>query len=305
MVTSRIWYLVFGILILFPHATHAQSYSISVSPHTYHVIIKPGMSATIPVEVTNSGDPIIIQLNPYMVQISDATATPELIPYYSDNPNLPRVTLADTNEPITSPFLINTRDSIEADITVTVPNETPVGDYYLAIVAEAEQTDGFQSSSGITLQGGTAARIIVSVSETGELDTGGSVVQFDVSPNVKIPFFGNPITIVTRPADMHVTMTLINTGMNVTRAYGTINESRIPSTLLMSGEQRTLTFAGGLNERWFGKVNAQAVVYFDADPNPILTDVTFYILPAPLLLGCIGMVIIGIMMYLLTKYVKT
>ena len=188
---------------------------------------------------------------------------------------------------------------------MNVPKETPAGDYYLAIVAQAEQPDGFQSSSAITLQAGTAARIIVSVSETGRLDTGGDVVQFDVSPSVKIPFLGENITIVTRPSDMQLTMTVINTGMNVTRAYGTIHESEIPSTLLMSGEQRTLTFTNEFRDKWFGKVNAQAVVYFDTDPNPIRTDVTFYIIPTPLLLGMIGMLLIGIVMYLLTKYVKT
>ena len=297
--------IIISFFLLFPTTIHAQSYSISLSPHTYHVIIKPGTSATMPLELTNSGDPLIIKLNPYMIQGGVPSGTPELIPYYSDNPNLLTITLGDSGQPITSPFLINTRDSIEADITVNVPKETPVGDYSLAIVAQAEQPDGFQSSSAITLQAGTAARIIVSVSETGRLDTGGDVVQFDVSPSVKIPFLGKNFTIVTRPHDMQLTMTVINTGMNVTRAYGTIHESEIPSTLLMSGEQRTLTFTDKLNDRWFGKVNTQAVVYFYADPHPILTDVTFYIIPTPLLMGFIGMLIMGIMMYLLTKYVKT
>lgn len=307
MVTSRIWYLVFGILIFFPITIHAQSYSISVSPHTYHVIIKPGTSATMPLEITNSGDPLIIQLNPYMVKISDTTSTPELIPYYSDNPQLPTITLGDTNAPINSPFLINTRDGIEADITVNIPEETPSGDYFYAVVAEANQPDGFQSSSAITLQGGTAARMVVSVSETGRLDTGGRVVQFDVLPSIKIPFFGKSITIVTRPSDMKLVMTLVNTGTNMTRAYGTmgVNLNIIPSTLLMSGEQRTLTFTQGLHDGWFGKVTTQAAVYFDIDPHPILSDVTYYILPIPLLLGLLGMFLIGIVMYLLTKYVKT
>ncbi|MDA1316553.1 MAG: hypothetical protein O3B87_00835 [bacterium] len=290
--------------LLFPSALHAQSYSLSLTPHTYHIIIKPGESATVPLEVTNSGDPLIIRLNPYMVQYANTSGTPMIIPYLSDNPNLPSITLGDTDAPISSPFLINTRDNIRADITITIPEQTPLGDYALAIVAEAEQTDGFQSSSVITLQGGTAARIIVSVSETGRLDAGGDVVQFDVSPNVKIPFWGKNITIVTRPSDMYFTMTLINTGMNVTRAYGTINEFEIPSTFFMSGQQRTLTFADELNDKWLGKVNAQAVVYFDTDPNPILTEVTFYILPLPLLLGAGAMLIIGLVMYMLSKYVK-
>ena len=297
--------IIIAILLIAPTTIYAQSYSISLSPHTYHVIIKPGTSATMPLELTNSGNPLIIQLNPYIVQNTDTTAMPKLIPYYSDNPNLPTITLGDSGQPISSPFLINTRDSIEADITVNVPKETPVGDYALAIVAQAEQPDGFQSSSVIRLQGGTAARIIVSVSETGRLDTRGDVVQFDVSPSIKIPFLGKYVTIVTRPHDMKLTMTVINTGMNVTRAYGTIHESEIPSTLLMSGEQRTLTFTNEFRDRWFGKVNTQAVVYFDTNPNPILTDVTFYIIPTPLLLGMIGMLLIGIVMYLLTKYVKT
>ena len=298
-----------SIFFLFPSSIHAQGYSISVSPHTYHVIMKPGARATLPLEATNSGDPLIIQFNPYIVKIGDTTTTPTLVPYYSDNPNLPIITLGDTNASIRLPFLINTQDSIEADITISVPKKTPMGDYFFALVAETDQSDRFQSSSTIALKAGTAARIVVSVSDSGKLDTGGNVVQYDVSPRVEFPFFGNDMVIVTRPSDMHLTMTLVNTGTNVTQAQGTMGVNlqtySIPPTLLMAGEQRTFTFTDELKEARLGKVHAQVAIYFDANPNPIHTDVTFYILPAPLLMGVGGMVLIGLVMYILTKYAKT
>src|SRR5690606_36315760 len=78
-------------LFLPASVVHSQQFSFSLAPQKQEVIAKPGAQIILPYHLTNLGDPTVVQLEAYLLQVADANGTYELVPYYADNPAPPHI----------------------------------------------------------------------------------------------------------------------------------------------------------------------------------------------------------------------
>ncbi|PIZ65229.1 hypothetical protein CO051_03730 [Candidatus Roizmanbacteria bacterium CG_4_9_14_0_2_um_filter_39_13] len=298
-----------SVLLLAP-SVDASQFSFSQSPQSHEVVAKPGSTVVLPFTLTNVGDPSVMELHIYAVNIEDSTGAYGIIPYYSDNPQAIQFSLHNSTHLLSEPFFIHTSEAIAYEVAILVPDGVQSGDYYFAVVGQAEQNDGYVDASTLSIQGGVGSLIYLTVSTDGTLDQAGSISQFGVQSNYSIHLGNVEYVLFDSFQEIPFILQLTNTGANLFRANGTISVrprffgsgskliildatyilSESGKTLL-SSESRDRNNSARIQAPFIGIYSAQAAVNIGSPGHAQVSDTAYIVFPFSYILYLVGAVL--------------
>lgn len=300
--------LLVHILFIFPAQIRAQAFSIELGPKQHEIITQKNKTITIPYTVTNYADPQIITMSVYTLSVLDNEGNYDVKPYKNDDTGIQFKILGDTVA-LDSPFLLKSKNTLDFELQIVVPEEIQETDYTFSLIAEAEPQKGFENVNTITLQSGIGSNILLSVTNSGSLDQKGKIVQFNFVTDRLLSWRDKQIAIFNSNELIPIELTASNTGSNAVKTSGSItlissNKNKrieqpsftIPPQFIFAGSQRPLktsdTFCTNNTEDvckkphsliikspFFGIYNVAAVVSFGENAQISYSTITFITVP--------------------------
>lgn len=314
-------------LILVPQLQNvqAQQFAFSLQPAQNHVIAKPGASMVLPYKLTNTGDPTVVKLQPYILTVKDSTGSYELIPYHSDIPNFPQFGTSDAALKLGEPFLISSQEAIEFDVIIVTNENIEERDYYFTFVAELDPTEGFKDTSRIILQSGIGSNIYLSITKDGSIQSTGEITQFNVQPQYNFNVRNHKIALFDSFQPVPIFLTVVNKGQRILQTSGSVSiRSSMSSetTVIPISEQFVLAnsqrLIAGKNEgilssddnsvtlpgTFIGAYSAQLAIHIGNTSEQEIITVHYYVFPFRY--SAYGLIIVVILLFIprLLKFKK-
>ncbi|CAN5245234.1 hypothetical protein BH09PAT2_BH09PAT2_10950 [soil metagenome] len=152
------------LFIAFPIATYAQEVNLGVSPLRHEIIAKPGSSMTLPYTLTNYGDAVLMTIKIVRLEITDSLGNYTLLPMTAINELEPHLSQTQVSE---EPFLILAKEQYTGHVTVEIPADAKEKDYYYALMAQSQNSQGFETTSTVKLHAAVTSPIFISVTKNG------------------------------------------------------------------------------------------------------------------------------------------
>ena len=214
--------LCFTLAILFVTTNiHAQSFSFEMAPKQYEIVSQRNKTIALPYSLTNYGDPQVIKLSVYELAITDSNGNYKITPYTATDSTI-TFSVKGNTVALDEAFLIKNKNTLDFELTITVPENIPEADYTFSIVAETEIQKGFENTSTIALNGGIGSNIVLSVSDNGKLDQKGNIIQYEVITNKILTINNKKIAFFDSHEPIPVVLLASNTGTNAVKTSGSI-----------------------------------------------------------------------------------
>ncbi len=202
-----------------PSSIFAQQVSLAISPPLLEVLIKPGKSILIAYKVENYGDPVIVASHVQPFEPSDNTGNIRIKDQF-EGPI--RFSLENADLTLGQSSLVKTLESQQYLLRIRVPEGAPEGDYYYTFLAQTEPPPPVAGISSPRARATIGSNILITVSETGQLDVNPKIAVFDLLTRYKVPFFGKRINIFDSSDPVPVVMIVENRGRNFIKPQGQI-----------------------------------------------------------------------------------
>jgi len=196
----------------------AQQTSLSISPPLIEAIIKPGKSILIAYTIYNNGDPVI--LKPYIASF-ETTAEGKMIIKDAQSPI--RFSLDNSDISLDQPFFLKTGERQQLLVRMRIPEGAAEGDYYHSLLVESQPPPMIEGMSSSRNKATIGANILMTVTETGNLNLDGKVILFDLIPRFKTNFFGKTLNIFDSSDKIPLVFVLKNNGKNMFSPQGEIS----------------------------------------------------------------------------------
>ncbi|MBP9797831.1 hypothetical protein KBC70_01665 [Candidatus Woesebacteria bacterium] len=315
LVRLAMWITLIIVYVMMPSTVQAQQFSFSVSPPLVEMIIKPGKSVLVAYTVTNGGDPTIISANVLPFQPLGITGDVQL---KKEMEGPIRFSLDNSNIQLGKPFMLQPRKGQQLLVSIRVPEGTPEGDYYYTFFIQNELGKPVEGASAAQTQGRVGAHILVTVTQSGRIDAGGSIGSLTVKPHYSFTLFGSKFAVFESTDVIPVDLVLQNTGRNyikpegVLNLKGTLGENTdfaiLPQNILSQSSRRvsaTPSAEISANERtepaslilsgfFVGKYTIKADISFGPNTGSHTSVVTFYAFPFKLMLSAGLALIVGL-----------
>lgn len=295
-------FLIVFVLFLSPEI-HAQELSLSISPPITHIIAKQGKTIVIPYSIVNYGDPTLIRIVPHVISLADSNGTYAMNEYLSDDPNAPRLEL---DGPAQEPMLLLSKQAYDGAVTITIGEKTPQKDYYFALLAKSEDSKGFETSSSVKLTGGVSSNILLTVSNSGNLDRDIAISKLEIDSGIPLRWGDSTISIIDSGHAINTSVTLSNRGSNMTSVSGRIglgsDTKNIPQILLLSGQTKNIAI-DPLGPKWLGWQKLTARVDIQG-AKTVYADKTFVVLPLTILFWFVSIFITLLVGFILYQKVR-
>lgn len=298
---SKILVYIFFLFILFISCiyknTYAQTISLSITPPIVELIIKPGKSVLISYSVENRGDPTVLKTRVIPITTNNIFGLPVQDSYKKSPINF---RLDNSNLSLSDARFTKSKDIFQYLLRISVPNETPEGDYYYSFQVFSEPNYSLGSQVTPRNQATISSNIIISVTNTGRLEAKGSIIKFGFISK-KFPVFDSTEYIP-------VELIIENKGKNVFKPEGEISltgnfgekstysivpvnviagSARIipatPSVNLNCDNKKnkicTRPFSLILKGFFVGKYSLKAKVQIANNKEPLIAEKTFYAIP--------------------------
>ncbi|NTU72848.1 hypothetical protein HGB07_01590, partial [Candidatus Roizmanbacteria bacterium] len=196
-------------LCLFAPPLFAQKASLSISPPRLELIAQPGKSLLIAYQLINNGDPGVFQTKvlPFSPrnELGQITIKPEM-----EGPI--RFSLDNSEVQLDTPFFLKGEGSQQLLLRIRVPDGAPQGDYYYTLLAESQPSPGQEGVTAPQAKITIGTPILVTVTQTGELDLRGSIGIFDTLAPITLRLFGKTVRIFDSSDTVPVTLQINNQG---------------------------------------------------------------------------------------------
>ncbi len=307
-----IFIIIITVILRAPAKVEAQTISLSIWPPLLEAVIQPGKAITQVFKLKNLGDDTVIHAS--------------LVPFEPGD-EFGHITLSQTADPALAYFSLQNADlNIPADIPlksgqtqefvlkIKVPETSAEADHYFAFLFSAD-TQGLISASGTKTLGSIAANILLTVSQTGELQPSAKIEEFSVTRSDLVSkqgptFFG----ILDSFSPINFILKLKNTSATRLKVVGQIEVkntfNRLVATLplrednVLAHSSRYLQMEGSHPSIiWnpifpLGRYTAIATITPQNTTSQISQTIHFYVLPYKALLTIFSLAAI---IYLLTK----
>lgn len=166
------------ISLILPPAALAQTISLSIWPPLLEAVIQPGKAITQVFKLKNLGDDTVIHAS--LVPFEPGDEFGHIVLSQTTSPALAYFSLqnADLNLPAIIP--LKSGQTQEFVLKIKIPETAAEADHYFAFLFSAD-TQGLISASGTTTLGSIAANILLTVSQTGELQPTAKIEEFTVT----------------------------------------------------------------------------------------------------------------------------
>jgi len=186
----------------------AQQFAMSITPPLLEITIKPGKSVLIAYTVSNVGDPAIMSADVRPFKPTGILGS--LI--QSDTFEGPiRFNLDNSNIGLGKPFFLKSKEGQQLLLKIRVPEGTPEGDYYYTFYVQNETGRPLEGVTASLNQARIGGNILVTVTNSGTLETRGNIGTFTVFPTLKL---GLKAALFESTDPVPVQLILQNTGRN-------------------------------------------------------------------------------------------
>ncbi len=286
MKITKLFYLLLILIIFFlPGAAYAQSFSLSLSPEKHEIISKRGQTITLPYSLSNLGDPQLLSLNVHSLKAADESKAYELSPF-EQSANAPGFAVVNAEMELGKPFLMNGKSTVLFDLQITVPQNVPQRDYYFTFIAESEGMKGAEGQSSIQLEGGVGSHILLTVTDTGQIDHSAQIALFDIPSAYSIKLKGEKYYFVDSFRAIPFGITLVNNGKNYIKTSGTISTSsnaplKLPESTILASSTETFssTLVPGLFTQKIVGIDTITATFTVADSQVLYANTRIIALP--------------------------
>ncbi len=321
------------LVLLTASQVEAQSYSFQLAPQLHEIVSQRGKKVVLPYTLTNIGDPQVIRLSIYTLQIKDNEGNYDIDPYLAKENNI-SFQIVGGSVALDEPILIKNNEKLDFDIEMDIPPSINERDYAFSLIAETETQHGFSNANEILLQGGIGSNILLTVTDSGLIDSKGQIIQYDILSPKSITYKGKKIFFFNSNEAVPVLLIAANKGKNYTKASGSLTlipqysdkKSERPSytiqpQYMFSGSQRILhtskdpacdnnktdicnkTHSIVFNAPVLGIFRLAAVVSFGENSQIGYDNITFVSFPfIPAIIALAGFIIITVSILRLRKH---
>lgn len=237
---------------LLARPVQAQSFSLQMTPKQYEIVSQRNKVVTLPYTLTNLGDPQVITLSLYTLSVKDNEGNYDIVHYQQAEDTISFQTSGNTVS-LDTPFLLKSKNTVDFELEITIPEAVRESDYLFSLVAETETQQGFGNTSSVVVQGGIGSNIILSVTDSGDLDQKGSIAQYELLNSRNVSLFGRKFIFFNSGEFIPVMLIASNTGNNITKVSGSLTlipqayktkqdhpSFTIPPHVIPAGSQRIL-----------------------------------------------------------------
>lgn len=292
--------------ILRPVPVAAQQVTLSISPPLVETIIKPGKTILVAYTISNLGDPVVLS--------SDVRPFEPLGLYgdlivQDDFTGPVRFSLDNSNIKLGDKFFLQSRNGQQLLLRIRIPEGTPEGDYYYTFYVQNDLGKPIEGSDAAQSQALVGSNILITVTESGQMDVGGSIGKLDVVPRYSFTLFGTNFNVFESSDVISIQLILQNTGRNLIKPDGVITLSGtfgenaaytiLPQNILSQSSRMVTATPSAVLEAdshtekaslylkgfFFGKYKATADVAFGFGGERTQRSVEFYAFPFKLILA--------------------
>jgi len=201
---------------------NAQQLTLSITPPLVETVIKPGKSILVGYTVSNLGDPILI--SPHVRPFTPQGIYGDLV--LGEKPEGPiRFNLDNSNIKLEDTFFLQSNEGQQLLLKIRVPEGTPEGDYYYTFYVENDLGKPIEGRDAARTQARVGTNILITVTESGQIDVGGSIGELSVLPRRTFSLFGNNIHLFESTDIIPIQLILQNTGRHLVKPEGDITLS--------------------------------------------------------------------------------
>jgi hypothetical protein len=202
-----------------PSPIHAQNLRLGINPPLVEAAVKPGKAITIAYTISNLGDPMIVSsdvrsFRPHGIY-GDLVLEEEL-----EGPA--RFNLENSNIKLGQQFFLQSKEGQQLVLKIRIPEGTPEGDYYYTFYVQndlGKPTEGSNAARALALVG---SNILITVTESGSVDVGGSIGEFSLIPRFQVPFLGRTFYVFESTDIIPVKLVMQNTGRHLVKPHGSV-----------------------------------------------------------------------------------
>jgi len=215
-----IFFLIFFLLLFSTtKKIFAQQVSLSLSPPLIETIIKPGKSILIAYTIVNYGDPTVLttKILPFepknnfgQIKIKDEFEGPI------------RFSLDNANFNLGQDFFLKTNDSEQLLLRIRAPEGTPEGDYYYTLLVGSLPQFAQEEKSASFAKATIGSNILITVTQSGQIDIKPKITIFQVLPRLRFSFFGKTINLFDSTDSIPIVLIVENKGKNLIKPEGQI-----------------------------------------------------------------------------------
>jgi len=198
----------------------AQQITLSFSPPLIETVIKPGKTILIAYTLKNIGDPVIVNTKVLPFSAQDTFGNIKIDPEFSGPV---RFFLDNSDIELGDPFALNSKQSRQLLLRIRIPEGAPNGDYYYTFLAETQPAPHLESSSASTSKATVGANILVTVTDSGNIETKAKISLLDVFSRFKLNLLGKTLRIFDSNDQIPVSLVVANLGSNLIKPQGTIS----------------------------------------------------------------------------------
>jgi len=204
------------------HVTYvsAQQITLSFSPPLIETVIKPGKTILIAYTLKNIGDPVIIKTKVLPFTAQDYLGNIKIDSEFSGPV---RFFLDNSDIELGQPFALNSKQSRQLLLRIRIPEGAPNGDYYYTFLAETQPAPHLESSSASTSKATVGANILVTVTDSGDIEIKAKIALLDVFSRFKLNLLGKTLRIFDSNDQIPVSLIVVNLGNNFIKPQGTID----------------------------------------------------------------------------------
>ncbi len=298
--------------LLFPTNVRGQQISLSISPPLLKVFIKPGKSIMVAYKLENTGDPVIMSAKVLPFEPRDNTGNIRIKDEF-EGPI--RFSLDNASIIFGQSFFMKTRDQEQLLLRIRIPDGAPVGDYYYTLLAETSPPPILEGAGSTGAKATIGSNILITVTNSGQIDIRGKVALFDVLPRWKFNVGGLKFNVFDSNDKIPIVLIVENKGKNLFTPEGEIvmkgnfgEKARyeiIPQNVLAESQRlMTATPAAEIDSTpsvsltisgfFVGLYKLSTTLNFGENSPNIFASTSFIAIPFKLLIGFLIALIVGI-----------
>lgn len=202
---------------LYAARVFAQQVSLSITPPHLEAIIKPSKAILIAHRIENFGDPVVLKAR--VLPFSSKGERGEIV-VKEEFEGPVRFSLDNADIQLEQPFFLQTRQSQQLLLRIRIPEGAPQGDYYYTFFVETQPTAQTEGVSTSHTQARVGSTILLTVTDTGQLEIKPKITLFDTLARFKLPFVN--ARIFDSNDKIPVVLTAQNNGRNLIKPEGKI-----------------------------------------------------------------------------------
>lgn len=214
----NIVFLTLSFCLLTPYSL-AQQLTLSLSPPLIETIIKPGKSILIAYRLENLGDPAIFRVN--VLPFSPRGISGDMI-IENEFSGPVRFSLDNSDIKMNEPFFLKTRSSQQLLLRIRIPEGAPIGDYYYTLLATSQPPPSIDGISSSQVKATIGSNLLITVTQTGEVQLNGKISSFEVVPRFQFSFRGKTVRVIDSQDKIIINSVVENLGENYLKPQGEI-----------------------------------------------------------------------------------